>query len=403
MKKITSQKFSKRLAQYGALSVAIAGVAGANAQDQIGYTNIDPDYSGTPDPYYVIDFDGDAIGDLVIVSYASVGILAFAYGSNKVLGSVNSYVSSSNTYGLVYPFALDSGAVISAGQNSWLNSTDFYSGANILNGFSCSYGVWCDVQDKFIGVQFKIGSNIHYGWARLDVATNGNIWTLKDFAYNKTPDASINAGQTTSLGIENNETYLGADDNGSGTVAILEMAEAFKQAELEGNGPKRSVLFLHLTAEEIGLQGSLYYTQNPIFKLEKTIANINIDMIGRVDNMHEDDPNYIYIIGSDRLSKELHYINEKVNSYTQNLKLEYKYNEENDSNRYYYRSDHYNFAKHNIPVIFYFNGEHDDYHKPSDTPNKINYDLLEKRTKLIFATAWQLANQENRLLMNIDF
>ena len=205
MKKITSQKFSKRLAQYGALSVAIAGVAGANAQDQIGYTNIDPDYSGTPDPYYVIDFDGDAIGDLVIVSYASVGILAFAYGSNKVLGSVNSYVSSSNTYGLVYPFALDSGAVISAGQNSWLNSTDFYSGANILNGFSCSYGVWCDVQDKFIGVQFKIGSNTHYGWARLDVATNGNIWTLKDFAYNKTPDASINAGQTTSLGIENNE------------------------------------------------------------------------------------------------------------------------------------------------------------------------------------------------------
>jgi hypothetical protein len=205
MKKITSQKFSKRLAQYGALSVAIAGVAGANAQDQIGYTNIDPDYSGTPDPYYVIDFDGDAFGDLVIVSNSGLGVLAFAYGSNKVLGSVYSFVYSSNTIGLVYPFALDSGAVISAGQNSWLNATDFYSGNNILNVYSCYFGVWCDVQDKFIGVQFKIGSNTHYGWARLDVATNGNIWTLKDFAYNKTPDASINAGQTTSLGIENNE------------------------------------------------------------------------------------------------------------------------------------------------------------------------------------------------------
>jgi hypothetical protein len=219
----------------------------------------------------------------------------------------------------------------------------------------------------------------------------------------KPEEVLIISGHHDHLGIENNETYLGADDNGSGTVAILEMAEAFKQAELEGNGPKRSILFLHLTAEEIGLQGSLFYTQNPLFKLEKTIANINIDMIGRVDRSHIDDPNYIYIIGSDRLSKELHYINEKVNNYTQNLKLEYKYNEENDNNRYYYRSDHYNFAKHNIPVIFYFNGEHEDYHKPTDTPNKINYALLEKRTKLIFATAWQLANQENGLLMNVDF
>lgn len=219
----------------------------------------------------------------------------------------------------------------------------------------------------------------------------------------KPEELLIISGHHDHLGIEDNKIHLGADDNGSGTVAILEMAEAFKQAELEGNGPKRSILFLHLTAEELGLQGSLFYTQNPLFKLENTIANLNIDMIGRVDGPHEDNQNYIYIIGADRLSKELHYINEMVNSSTQNLKLEYNYNEENDSNRYYYRSDHYNFAKHNIPVIFYFNGEHEDYHKPTDTPDKINYDLLEKRAKLIFATAWQLANQENKLLMNVDF
>ncbi|WP_452226482.1 M28 family peptidase [Lacinutrix cladophorae] len=219
----------------------------------------------------------------------------------------------------------------------------------------------------------------------------------------KPDEVLIISGHFDHLGIENEEIHFGADDNGSGSTAILEIAQAFKIAEQDGFKPKRSILFLHLTAEEIGLQGSLYYTKNPIFKLENTIANLNIDMIGRVDRTHKENPNYIYIIGADRLSKELHYINESVNTITTNLNLEYKYNEETDSNRYYYRSDHYNFAKHNIPVIFYFNGEHEDYHKPTDTADKINYPLLEKRAQLIFATAWQLANQENKLLMNTDF
>ena len=182
-----------------------------------------------------------------------------------------------------------------------------------------------------------------------------------------------------------------------GTVALLEMAQAFNNAKKEGHGPKRSILFLHTTAEEIGLQGSQYYTENPIFPLENTITNLNIDMIGRVDKRHlsEQNENYIYLIGSDRLSTELHYISEAVNSTFYNLDLDYKYNDKDDQNRYYYRSDHYNFAKHNIPVIFYFNGEHEDYHQVTDTPDKINYPLLEKRTRLIFSTAWQLANQEN--------
>ncbi|MBR9758395.1 MAG: M28 family peptidase [Algicola sp.] len=204
------------------------------------------------------------------------------------------------------------------------------------------------------------------------------------------------------LGTEGDIIFYGADDDGSGTVALMEMAEAFKQAEINGHGPKRSVLFLHFTAEEIGLQGSYYYTNtDPVFPLENTIANLNIDMIGRKDFTYQNaNTDYIYLIGSDRLSKELHYLSEKVNKTYFNLLLDYKYNAEDDGNRYYYRSDHYNFARHNVPVIFYFNGEHEDYHQPTDTPDKINYPLLEKRTKLIFATAWHLANQDNKLIMN---
>ncbi len=202
-------------------------------------------------------------------------------------------------------------------------------------------------------------------------------------------------------GVKNGQVYNGADDDGSGTVAILEIAEAFRQAQKEGNGPKRSVVFLHVTGEEKGLLGSRYYTDNPIFPLENTVADLNIDMIGRIDPKRtEGDRNYIYLIGSDKLSTELHNISEEVNKKYANVELDYTYNDENDPNRYYYRSDHYNFAKNNVPVIFYFNGTHDDYHKPTDTPDKINYDLLTNRTRLVFYTAWELANREQRIVVD---
>lgn len=196
--------------------------------------------------------------------------------------------------------------------------------------------------------------------------------------------------------------YYGADDNSSGTVALMEMAEAFKIAVDNGFRPRRTILFLHTTAEEIGLHGSRFYTENPLLPLENTVANLNIDMIGRVDPYHENlgNENYLYLIGSDRLSTELHYISEIVNEKFTALDLNYRYNEADDPNRYYFRSDHYNFAKHGIPVIFYFNGEHPDYHKITDTPDKINFELLEKRTKLIFHTAWQIANQNTRLVVD---
>lgn len=198
-------------------------------------------------------------------------------------------------------------------------------------------------------------------------------------------------------GVVDGRIYPGADDNGSGTAAVFEMAEAFVEASKQGHGPKRSIVFLHVTGEEVGLHGSRYYTENPIFPIENTISNLNIDMIGRVDKRHEESNNedYIYVIGSDRISTELDFIVREANEEFTDLELDYKFNALNDSNRYYSRSDHYNFALKDVPVIFFFNGEHDDYTKPTDTPDKINYPLLAKRTKLIFATAWYLANAEN--------
>lgn len=193
----------------------------------------------------------------------------------------------------------------------------------------------------------------------------------------------------------------GADDDGSGTVALLEIAEAFKKAADAGQGPKRSVVFLHVTGEEKGLLGSRYYTDfDPIFPLENTVANLNIDMIGRIDPKYKGNRNYLYLIGSDKLSTELHELSEATNEKYTKIEFDYTFNDENDPNRFYYRSDHYNFAKNNIPIIFYFNGTHADYHKPSDTVDKINYDLLENRARLIFYTAWEVANRDQRLVVD---
>ena len=203
------------------------------------------------------------------------------------------------------------------------------------------------------------------------------------------------------VGIENGEIFNGADDDGSGTVAILEIAQAFQIAFTDGSGPKRSLLFLHLTAEEKGLLGSKYYVENPLYPINNAVANLNIDMIGRLDPKRPDkNENYIYLIGSDRLSQELHEVSEQANLKYVGLDIDYTFNAENDPNSFYTRSDHYNFARENIPVIFYFNGTHEDYHKPTDTPDKINYELLSKRTKLIFYTAWDLANREKRISLN---
>lgn len=203
------------------------------------------------------------------------------------------------------------------------------------------------------------------------------------------------------LGKDGDKIYNGADDDGSGTIAVVEIAEAFETAVKEGYRPKRSILFLHVTGEEEGLLGSEFYTDiDPIFPLEDTVADLNIDMIGRVDPKHATNSNYVYLIGSDKLSSELHHISEEANAKYTHLNIDYTYNDANDPNRYYYRSDHYNFAKNNVPVIFYFNGAHADYHRPSDTPDKIEYDLYETRARLVFYTAWELANRDDRIIVD---
>ena len=203
------------------------------------------------------------------------------------------------------------------------------------------------------------------------------------------------------LGKHDSLIFNGADDDASGVAGAMEIAEAFMIAKKEGYGPRRSILIMPVSGEEKGLLGSEYYTDNPIYPLENSIANLNIDMIGRLDDWH-DNGNYVYLIGSDRLSLELHNLNEEINAKYIGLDLDYRFNDEEDPNRYYYRSDHYNFAKNNIPVIFYFNGIHEDYHRPSDTIEKLDFNKIETITKLIFLTAWELANRDERIKLRDD-
>jgi len=202
------------------------------------------------------------------------------------------------------------------------------------------------------------------------------------------------------IGVEDGEVYNGADDDGSGTVAMLGIAKAFARAKAEGHGPRRSVLVMPVSGEEKGLLGSKYYSERPVFPLETTVANINIDMIGRVDSIHQGMAPYVYVIGSDRLSSELHTINEEANRWYTRMELDYRFNAADDPNRFYYRSDHYNFARKGVPAVFFFSGVHEDYHKPTDTVDKIDFELLHQRALLAFHTAWILANREERIVVD---
>lgn len=203
------------------------------------------------------------------------------------------------------------------------------------------------------------------------------------------------------IGMPNDTTInYGADDDGSGTVGVIELAEAFAKAKAEGKGPRRSIVFMTVSGEEEGLWGSEYYANNPIFPLEKTTVDLNIDMIGRIGSeylKHKDSVNYVYIIGDDKISTDLAVITDQINKKYVKMKLDRKYNDPKDPNKFYYRSDHYNFAEKGIPIIFYFNGVHADYHQKTDTPDKINYDLLAKRSQLVFYTAWEMANRDAML------
>ena len=194
--------------------------------------------------------------------------------------------------------------------------------------------------------------------------------------------------------------YYGADDDGSGTVAVLQMAEAFTAAAKKGKKPRRTIVFMTVSGEEKGLWGSAYYSEHPIYPIDKTSVDLNTDMIGRVDTERKtgDTLNYVYVIGHDKLSSDLPVINEGVNKKYTGLVLDYKFDDPKDPNRIYYRSDHYNFAKKGIPILFFYDGMLlADYHKPTDTVEKINFELMEKRARMIFHTGWEIANRDDML------
>jgi hypothetical protein len=196
------------------------------------------------------------------------------------------------------------------------------------------------------------------------------------------------------------QVYNGADDDGSGTTAVMQIAQAFAEAKKQGHGPRRSILFMTVSAEEWGLYGSEYYVDHPVFSLSQTVTNLNIDMIGRSDEEHKDKPDYVYVIGADKLSSQLHEINERNNTNYTKLDFDYTYNDEHHPTNLYQRSDHWNFAKNRVPIIFYFDGIHEDYHQVSDEVHKIDFDLLAKRTQCVFYTAWEIANREERLIID---
>ncbi len=204
------------------------------------------------------------------------------------------------------------------------------------------------------------------------------------------------------LGKKGKEIYYGADDDGSGTTSVLQIAEAFAKAKNEGHGARRSIVFMTVSGEEKGLFGSEFYSEHPAFPLNKTSVDLNIDMVGRIDPGYKGDSlNYLYVIGDDKLSSNLRPLTDSLNKRYLNLQLDRRFNDLNDLNRFYYRSDHYNFAKNGVPVIFYFNGVHADYHRPTDTVDKINFDLMSKRVKLIFYTAWEMANRNEMMTRDI--
>lgn len=189
------------------------------------------------------------------------------------------------------------------------------------------------------------------------------------------------------------EIFNGADDDGSGTVAVLNIAKAISL-----NPPKRSTFIIFHTAEEKGLIGSAYFAENPLIALDKMVAMINMDMVGSYF-----EPEKVHVIGADRISRELHDINVKMNKESVNLELDFRYNAEDHPERLYYRSDHYNYAKKGIPVIFFTNDNPNHYHKPSDTVDTINFEKMAKITKLALSTGVYIGNMDRRIKIRDDY
>ena len=201
--------------------------------------------------------------------------------------------------------------------------------------------------------------------------------------------------------VKGDAIYNGADDDGSGTTALLSMAEALKNASVR---PKRSVLFVWHGAEERGLWGSRYFTDYPTIPIDQIVTQLNIDMIGRSKpagdtnplNRELTGPNEIYVIGSKMMSAELGELVENVNKQYLNLTYDYRYDDPADPNRFFFRSDHYNYARKGIPIVFFFDGEHEDYHRPGDSVDKIDFEKMQNVARTIYLTLWELASRPAR-------
>lgn len=345
-------------------------MAGSDDSNVSAYKNAYVAYAveklGGLEPRIKVAKEAGAIGFLIVVSNDQ------EFGS--IMGRFGPYLKQANLGMKARDNSSDKMIIADKKMLAWIYGKEF---GEIKAGESTSLVFNADYLDKPVGTENVLGF-------------------LK--GTEKPDEVIVITSHYDHVGVINGEIYNGADDDGSGTTTVLELAQAFTQAAAKGNGPKRSILFMTVTGEEKGLFGSEYYTMNPIFPLENTVTNLNIDMVGRVDDAHKDKPNYVYVIGADKLSQELHNLSEQVNKTYTNLELDYTYNDENDPNRFYYRSDHYNFAKNNVPIIFYFNGVHEDYHKATDEIGKINFDAMLKRANLVFFTAWEIANRDKRIV-----
>jgi Peptidase family M28/PA domain len=273
----------------------------------------------------------------------------------------------------------------------------------IAGGDSC-WNAWVNAgkSGKVQGTVIKANVKLAYDKKTEELSSSNVLAYLE--GSDKSNEWLVISAHYDHLGKRGDVIYYGADDDGSGTVGVLEIAEAFVKAKQEGKGPRRNILFLAVSGEEKGLWGSEYFSEHPTIPMDKTTADLNIDMIGRTDTerLSPDTLNYVYVVGDDKLSSELKPISETVNAKYTKLALDYKFNDPKDPNRIYYRSDHFNFANKGVPIIFYYDGMlKADYHKATDTPDKINYPLLAKRAQLVFHTAWEMANREEMLKRDI--